>query len=286
VDDSPGARPLSDDRPVVTIVPRDVEATIVLLRHGESTAIVEGRFQGQLDTPLSETGRRQATLAARRLARPNESPALPVPDGPPVEIIHSPLARAAETAAAVATAIAGDDGFDAPVPVRADAGFSEIGQGDWEGLPATEVVERWGALLSAWHADPVAAWAPGGESLPLVQARVRPALDSVVGGLVTSKRAAPRLPSQLVTQSRHAIDGPWSLVVAHDGVFKIVLLTLFGLSLDRFWTFPFALCGISIVELLDGRARLRAHNLTDHLAPLLEERAQEISEERERLGAL
>jgi hypothetical protein len=65
-----------------------------------------------------------------------------------------------------------------------------------------------------------------------------------------------------------------------------VLLTLFGLSLDRFWTFPFALCGISIVELLDGRARLRAHNLTDHLAPLLEERAQEISEERERLGAL
>jgi phosphoserine phosphatase len=284
VDDPPGARALNDERSGVTVVPRDVEATIVLLRHGESTAIVEGRFQGQLDTPLSETGRRQATLAARRLARPNESPALPIPDGPPVEIIHSPLARAAETAAAVATVIAGDDGFAAPVPVRADAGFSEIGQGEWEGRPATDVVERWSALLDAWHADPVAAWAPGGESLPQVQARVRPALDSVVAGL-TSKGATPREPSHLVGQSRRAIDGPWSLVVAHDGVFKVVLLTLFGLSLDRFWTFPFGLCGISIVELLDGRARLRAHNLTDHLAPL-EERAQEVSEERERLGAL
>jgi phosphoserine phosphatase len=270
----------------VTVVPRDVEATIVLLRHGESTAIVEGRFQGQLDTPLSEAGRRQAALAARRLARPKASPALPIPDGPPVEVIHSPLARAAETATAVATAIAGDDGFHTPVPVRADAGFSEIGQGEWEGRPATDVVQRWGALLDAWHADPVAAWAPGGESLPQVQARVRPALDSVVAGLVTSRRAAPRQPSQLVMQSRRGIDGPWALVVGHDGVFKVVMLTLFGLSLDRFWTFPFDLCGISVVELLDGRARLRAHNLTEHLAPLLEERAQAVSEERERLGAL
>jgi broad specificity phosphatase PhoE len=255
----------------VTVVGRAVEATIVLLRHGESTAIVEGRFQGQLDTPLSPTGRRQAALAARRLAQPAASPALPIPNGPPLEIVHSPLARAAETAAAVAAAMAGDGGFGVRVPVRADAGFSEIGQGEWEGRPATEIVERWGSLLDAWHADPVGAWAPGGESLPQVQERSRSALDTVIGALATPERAA--------------MSQPWSLVVAHDGVFKVVLLTLFALSLDRFWTFPFGLCGISIVELVEGRARLRAHNLTDHLAPL-EERAQDVSEERERLGAL
>jgi phosphoserine phosphatase len=271
VDHSAGARPLSDERPVVTAVPRDVEATIVLLRHGESTAIVDGRFQGQLDTPLSPMGRRQAALAARRLARPDASPALPIPDGPPVEIVHSPLARTTETAAAVAAAMAGDGGFDARIPIRADAGLAEIGQGEWEGRPATEIVERWGSVLDAWHADPVATWAPGGESLPEVQQRAGRSLDAVVGPLARSKLVGPRQ--------------PWSLIVGHDGVFKIVLLTLFGLSLDRFWTFPFGLCGISIVELVDGRARLRAHNLTDHLAPL-EERAQDVSEERERLGAL
>ena len=63
-------------------------------------------------------------------------------------------------------------------------------------------------------------------------------------------------------------DVPWTLLVAHDGIFKVVLLTLLDLPLDRFWTFPFALCGITVVEFRDGRGILRAHNLTDHLATL------------------
>ena len=82
-----------------------------------------------------------------------------------------------------------------------------------------------------------------------------------------------------------ASDNPWSIVVGHDGVFKVVLLTLFDLPLERFWLFSFALCGIAIVDLSYGRPRLRAHNLTEHLAPL-EERAQEVSEAREESGAL
>jgi broad specificity phosphatase PhoE len=81
-------------------------------------------------------------------------------------------------------------------------------------------------------------------------------------------------------------DRPWSILVAHDGIFKIVLLTLFGMGLDRFWTFPFALCGISVVEFRAGRATLRAHNLTEHLVPLLEERAEARRDARERSGAL
>jgi phosphoserine phosphatase len=264
-------------------VPPDVEATIVLLRHGESTAIVEGRFQGQLDTRLSPLGRRQAELAAARLARPHTSPALPIPSGPPVELVNSPLARTSETAAALATAMAAQSAFGVDVRARADAGFAEIGQGEWEGRLMPEIVERWGALLSAWHADPVGSWAPGGESLPQVQARVVPALDAVIAALRTSTPSTQR--SHVLGQSRRPVEGPWSVVVAHDGVFKVALLTLFGLALDRFWMFPFGLCGISIVELLDGRARLRAHNLTDHLA-LLEEQAQVVSEQRERSGAL
>jgi len=66
----------------------------------------------------------------------------------------------------------------------------------------------------------------------------------------------------------------------------VTLLTLFDLPLERFWLFPFALCGITVVELAGGRPRLRAHNLTEHLAPLLEERAQATTIEREEAGAL
>ena len=71
-----------------------------------------------------------------------------------------------------------------------------------------------------------------------------------------------------------------------DGVFKVTLLTLFGLPLTHFWMFTMALTGITIVELRGGRPVLRAANLTEHLAPLLDEAAREAAERRARSGAL
>ena len=79
---------------------------------------------------------------------------------------------------------------------------------------------------------------------------------------------------------------PWSILVAHDGVFKVSLLTLFDLPLERFWMWTMDLAAITVVEFRAGRPVLRAHNLTAHLAPLLDEAAQEEQEERSRSGAL
>jgi hypothetical protein len=61
------------------------------------------------------------------------------------------------------------------------------------------------------------------------------------------------------------------------------------LPLARFWTLPFALCGITIVEIRNGRPRLRLHNATDHLTGVdgtdtAEARARDA--ERRRSGAL
>ena len=81
-------------------------------------------------------------------------------------------------------------------------------------------------------------------------------------------------------------DDPWSVVVAHDGVFKVTLLALLDLPLARFWTLPFALCGISIVEIRNGRPRLRLHNATDHLADLQTTEARIRDDARRRSGAL
>lgn len=269
------------------LVPEGLDATLVLLRHGESEWIRENRFQGQAETPLSAVGRRQAALAAERLARPHASPALPVPLGRPVEIVHSPLARTRATAEAVGTAIASEP-EGAAVPVRPDPGIMEIGQGEWEGVTHDEIMRRWPAELSAWRRRPQETWAPGGESIAQVQARVRPALAGVLERL---GRDYPR-----GSLDRPQVGGypgvgpgagqPWSILVGHDGVFKIVLLSLFDLPLDRFWMFTFALCGITVVEFRGGRAVLRAHNLTEHLASLLDERAQEDAERRARSGAL
>jgi probable phosphoglycerate mutase len=268
------------------LIPAGLDATIVLLRHGESQFIVEGRFQGQAETPLSDAGHRQAELAGARLARPHVSPNLPVPVGPPLELVHSPLLRTTPPAVAVAAAMAEPSSFGRDIPRRPDPGLLEIGQGAWEGLHHTEITERFGAELSAWRHDPVAAWAPGGESLLEVQARVRPALAAVLDRLAIAGTPGTLDRSQVAGYRDPTPEHPWSVLVAHDGVFKIVLLTLFGLPLDRFWMWLFDLCGISVIEFRGGRAVMRAHNLTEHLAPLLDERSQQVSEARERSGAL
>jgi probable phosphoglycerate mutase len=268
------------------IVPAGLDATLVLLRHGESEWIVENRFQGQSETPLSSDGLRQAALAGERLARPHASPALPVPNGRPLEIVHSPLARTEQTARAVADAIAGDDG--AQVRMRPDRGFLEIGQGEWEGLHQDEIATRYADTLSGWRRRPWEVWAPGGESIAEVQARVRPALAGVLDRLGRDypRGSLDRPQVGGYAGAGHQANQPWSILVGHDGVFKVTLLTLFGLPLTHFWMFTMGLTGITVVELRGGRPVLRAANLTEHLAPLLDERALEAAERRAASGAM
>ncbi len=285
---SAGRRALTDALPGIPdpVVPPGLDATLVLLRHGESEYIVENRFQGQAETPLSPVGRRQAALAGERLARPHASPALPLPLGRPQEIVHSPLARTAATARAVADAIRAADGVD--VPVRPEPGFLEIGQGEWEGLHQDDIVARYPEELKGWRRRPWEVWAPGGESPMQVQARVRPALVEVLEALGRDypRGSLDRPQVGGYSGAGHTASQPWSLIVGHDGVFKVVMLTLFGIPLTHFWMFTMALTGITVVELRGGRPVLRAANLTEHLVPLLDERAQEQAEERAATGAM
>jgi len=271
-------------KPTETLVPEGLDATLVLVRHGESTFIVEGRFQGQAETPLSEMGLRQADLVAARLATPHSMPALPVPGGPPLEMIHSPLLRTTQTADAISRAM---HAVGWTPPVRADRGFAEIHQDVWQGLLHTEVSERYGAELAAWRRTPLEGFAPGGESLPDVQARVRESLAAVVARLAAGRPAGtldrPQVPGYGDAPATH----PWSIVVGHDGIFKVALLTLFDLPLDRFWMWSMDLCGITIVEIRAGRPTLRAHNLTAHLAMVGPDPAIDPGgEKRARSGAL
>jgi probable phosphoglycerate mutase len=282
VDDPPGRHPLS--KPAGSVVPDGLDGTLVLVRHGESVLIAEERFQGQMETPLSATGRRQAELTAQRLAHPHDAPVMPIPVGEPLEIASSPLQRTRETAGAIAEAMT-SSGVLAQT-VRPDRGFLEIGQGAWEGLPATEVRERYGEILAAWRRRPLETWAPGGESLPEVAGRVRPALRTVLARLAEGRPPGTPDRTQVASHRDPPPTHPWSIVVGHDGVFKIALLTLFDLPLERFWMWSMDLCGITVIELRAGRPVLRAHNLTAHLAGLLDEEAQAEVEDRGRSGAL
>lgn len=268
------------------LMPTGLDATLVMLRHGESAWVAEGRFQGQGDSPLSEEGIEQAALAAGRIADPSTAPALPIPSGLPLEIRHSPLTRTTATAIAVVDALRARDGGTAHPALLADPGFLEIGQGLWEGRKTTEIEERWGDVLAGWRHDPLATWAPEGESLPEVDARVRESLRGALAALAGQGSGSSTRGSQVLGYGTSAGTEPWTLIVGHDGVFRVTILALLDLPLTRFWAFPFALCGITVVEIRAGRARLRAHNLTDHLAPLETARRRALDAERSRSGAL
>lgn len=260
--------------------------------------MAEGRFQGRQDPPLSELGRRQAALVAERLEQRDERTPLPIPSGPPVAIWHSPLERAAETARIIAAR------QSTPTELHPDERLTEIAQGEWEGELHADVRSRWPTELAAWRRTPALAHAPGGEPLVDAVERVRLGLAEI------STALAPAPPAGATeTVASDAADGqslgydpvpgypavvaqtdlppePWALLVAHDGIFRLVLINLLGVPLERFWSFPFNLAAISVVALNEGVAALRAHNLSDHLAPLsVNERAAQESR-GERRGAL
>lgn len=280
-------------------IPTRLAATLVLVRHGESTWVAEGRFQGRQDPPLSELGRRQAALVAQRLDQRDERTSLPIPAGPPVGIWHSPLVRAVETARIIAERQA------TTIDLHANDGLTEIAQGEWEGKHQSEVRSRWPHELAAWRRTPARAHAPGGEPLVDAAERVMHGLGEILSGLAPAHLAGrpETTPSDeatgLALSEYDAVPGypsavsqadvppePWGLVVAHDGIFRLVLINLLGVPLERFWSFPFNLAAITVVALHEGVAALRAHNLTDHLEPLeAEERAAQEAR-GERRGAL
>jgi probable phosphoglycerate mutase len=270
--------------------PESVAATLVLVRHGESMLVAEGRFQGRLDSPLSELGRRQAVLVAERLAHRDEITPLPIPTGLPVGVWHSPLSRAAETASIIAEQQPG------PVELHEDGLLTEIAQGDWEGQPMAEVRTRWAKELAAWRSTPTLSHAPGGEPLVDAADRVRKALTNIVAGVALAQPAAARdgrvaaydpVPGYTTaTSTSDAPPEPWALIVAHDGIFRLTLITLLAIPLERFWSFPFNLASITVVTLHGGVAALRAHNLSDHLEPLAHDERSAQESRGERRGAL
>jgi probable phosphoglycerate mutase len=235
-------------------------ASVVLVRHGQSTWIAEGRFQGQADPPLSSLGVEQASRLAARLA--GERGGDPMPAAPPQAIWSSPLGRARATADHLAAIAAWP-------AVQTLDGLMEIGQGEWEGQPASVVADRWPDALAGWRRDPTIHHAPGGEALPDVDVRIRASLGRVLDDLRSVTDAAGAggpSGSPVPGYTPASADRPWAVVVAHDGVLRLALLALLDLPMGSFWRLPFVLCGVSVVTLDGGAVALRAHNLAEHLS--------------------
>jgi len=134
---------------------------LVLVRHGESEWNHSGRYQGQLDTNLSELGRSQAARLAARV----ENERL---DG----ILSSPLRRAMETASMIA--------YWHSSCVQVEPGLIEMDHGKWSGLLASQVAAEYGEALSLWQTEPARVQMPDGESIADVGERVWPVVEGLL----------------------------------------------------------------------------------------------------------
>ncbi|HEX8975934.1 MAG TPA: histidine phosphatase family protein [Solirubrobacteraceae bacterium] len=133
---------------------------ILLARHGETDDNVPPqRFQGHTDTPLNDTGRRQAHALADRMAREGIG-----------SLWASDLSRARETAEIVGARI----GLEPHLDPRLREGF----RGPWEGHLMTDIARSEPERYAAWRRGGDFRF-PGGESLGEQQERVTAALMEI-----------------------------------------------------------------------------------------------------------
>lgn len=199
----------------MTTAPADLPVPRLLVwRHGRTEWNATGRFQGQLDPPLDDEGRRQAALVAPVLAARLPAGAV---------VVSSDLTRAVETAGQL-TALLG-------VPLRTDARLREHGLGCWEGLTHDEVAERYPEQYADWKAGrPVQG--RGGEEAQHVAERAMAALaalpEAPVAVVVTHGGTAGRMLEALLGLGREhrRVFGPlgncsWSELV-HQSAWRIL----------------------------------------------------------------
>ena len=130
---------------------------IYITRHGETEWNAEGRIQGHTDVPLSERGREQAQMLARRLSRVRIDAAY-----------SSDLSRAAETARVAL--VERDISIDFTEELR------EYNKGVFEGLTETEYRDKYPELYEPSMANDLDFAPPNGETIRETSAR----LDGIV----------------------------------------------------------------------------------------------------------
>jgi len=147
----------------------------------------------------------------------------------------SPLRRAYRTAEIIAAPHS--------IPVSPIEGLGEIRIGDWEGMYAVEIEANSPDMWRVWRSDPSSFQMPGGESLAEVGERAIASFE----GIAQANR------------------GQQVLVVTHEVVVKLLVAYCLDVSFSIYRRIEVANASLAIIQLADGRRRLRLLNDIGHL---------------------
>ena len=211
-------------------------ATVILARHGRTTAnatgVLEGRTKG---VHLDEHGLAQAHAAGERLAN------LPL-----AAVVSSPLERCRETAREIARLQP-----DRP-KVATERALVECDYGAWTGQELKTLSKE--PLWRTVQVHPSAVVFPEGESMAQMSAR---AIEAV-------RRWDARV------EAEHGADAVW-LAVSHGDVIKAVIADALGIHLDSFQRIVADPASLSVVRYTPLRPFVVTTNSTagdmSHLRP-------------------
>lgn len=208
--------------------------TLILVRHGRSTANTAGLLAGR--TPgvaLDEHGQAQAAALPGRLS------ALPLS-----AVVSSPLQRCRETVGPLTEA-------RPEVPLHTDERISECDYGDWSGRKLAELGDE--PLMMTVQQHPSAAAFPGGESMRGMQAR---AVEAV-------REWNTRI------EAEHGADALYAMC-SHGDIIKAVIADALGMHLDLFQRIAVGPCSLTVIRYTALRPfllRLGETGELDSLAP-------------------
>jgi probable phosphomutase (TIGR03848 family) len=193
-------------------------ATVILVRHGRTTANATGVLAGrQAGVRLDDAGAEQVRHAADRLA--------PLPLA---RVVTSPLERCRQTARAVLAVQAGEPAL------RTERGLNECDYGAWQGEKLSTLSRR--KLWRVVQQQPSAAAFPDGESLAAMASRA-----------VEAVRRHDR-----EVEDEHGASAVW-VAVSHGDVIKAVLADALGSHLDQFQRIQVDPASLSVVRYTDSR---------------------------------
>ena len=174
-------------------------ATVILVRHGRTTANASGVLAGRTaGIKLDEIGRDQAARTGQRLG------VVPL-----IGVVSSPLERCRQTSRAILAHQTGSQ------VTQIESGITECDYGEWQGRALGDLAKE--DLWSVVQTQPSAAVFPGGESLASMQAR--------------SVAAIRRHDEAFETE--HGPGAVW-VAVSHGDIIKSILADALGMHLDLF----------------------------------------------------
>jgi probable phosphoglycerate mutase len=201
---------------------------ILLTRHGHVEGISPERFRGQIDLPLTETGRAQARELGKRIAG----------EWRPAAIYTGPLQRAVATGDAIAKATG--------APLRELKSLIDINYGEWQGHTLEDVKGHSPALFALWRHAPQFMRFPGGDSLQ----------DLIARGADALRFALDHHHDETI------------VFVGHDSVNKAILLQVLDQPTSAYWRLTQDPCALNEFEITRSHTHVISLNDTRHLAGL------------------